>query len=358
MPLPFSELKVIDLSTVLAGPSVATFFAELGASVLKIENPKNPDVTRSWKLPSERPDDPVSSYFSSVNFQKQYAELDLRNEGDRNLFLDQVKDADILISNFKYGDEEKFAITSKVLEQINPRLIWGKISGFGTESDRVAYDLILQAETGFMSMNGTAESGPVKMPVALIDVLAAHQLKEGILVSLLERSKTGKGNTVSVSLYDAAVCSLANQASNFLMQDFVPQRIGSLHPNIAPYGEIFTTKDKQQITFAIGSNAHFEKLCLLLEIGYISSDERFSNNAERVKNRLELSNILSDRIKEYSSEFINTACLQEFIPMGRIKSLDQVFDESAANQLVREEIIQGKKTLRVSQVAFKKKFDF
>lgn len=351
----FADLKVIDLSTVLAGPSVGTFFAELGADVLKIENPSNPDVTRSWKLPSEDHETNVGAYFSSVNYQKKYLSLDLKSEHDKSTLFDLLRTADILISNFKHGDDEKFGITTEELTRINPAIIWGQITGFGSESDRVAYDLILQAETGYMSMNGTAESGPVKMPVALIDVLAAHQLKEALLVALFQREKTGRGTSMTVSLYDAAICSLVNQASNYLMEDAIPKRIGSLHPNIAPYGEIFETSDGQLITFAVGNDRHFKKLCSLISLDSLADDARFSNNSDRVKNRVLLKDLLSEKIITKTSEEIANFCLSEFLPMGVIKSLKQVFEMQDAKKLIREENLEGRITKRVTQIAFQQK---
>ena len=183
----FNNLKVVELASVLAGPSVGMFFAELGAQVIKVEHPEHPDVTRSWKIASENKEESASAYFSSINYKKEYIHLNLNKENDHFQLIELLKDTDILLTNFKKGDVEKFNLTDDLLLEVNPRLIHGKISGFGSDSDRVAYDLILQAETGFMSMNGTEDSGPVKMPVALIDVLAAHQLKEGILCALLER---------------------------------------------------------------------------------------------------------------------------------------------------------------------------
>jgi len=164
------------------------FFAELGAEVIKIEHPTHKDVTRSWKTENEHSNG-ISSYFSSINYKKSYQTLDLSIKSDYNTFLDLLRESDILISNFKRSDYTKFNITNDLINNVNPKLIHGRISGYGTESDRVAYDLILQAETGFMSINGTEESGPIKMPVALIDVLAAHQLKEGLLLALYERQK-------------------------------------------------------------------------------------------------------------------------------------------------------------------------
>ena len=349
----FSDLKIIDLSTVLAGPSVGTFFAELGAEVIKIESPQFPDVTRSWKLPTENPESTISAYFSSVNYRKKYLKLDFSKADQLNELMTLLEEADILLTNFKKSSEKKFGLTSEILLEKFPKLIIGKISGFGEESDRIAYDLILQAETGFMSMNGTPESGPVKMPVALIDVLASHQLKEGILVALIDRITTKKGRKVSVSLYDAALSSLANQASNFLMENHIPERIGSLHPNIAPYGEIFKTKDEILVTFAIGSDQHFEKFTTLLELPELVDDLRFKTNQNRVKNRTELAQIIQNRISLVNSTLLLNECHTNFIPAARIKNLAEVFNDNEAQTLIREEEISGKPTKRVTSIAFK-----
>jgi crotonobetainyl-CoA:carnitine CoA-transferase CaiB-like acyl-CoA transferase len=349
----FSDLRILDLSTVLAGPSVGTFFAELGAHVIKIEHPENPDVTRSWKLPEEDSKSEISAYFSSVNYKKEYLKLNLKIEDDRNKFLELVQSADVLLSNFKKGDEAKFNITDSVLRNLNPSLICGKINGFGSQSDRVAYDLILQAESGFMSMNGTPESGPVKMPVALIDVLAAHHLKEGLLVALLQREKDGQGRTVSVSLYDAAISSLMNQAANYLMTGKIAQRIGSLHPNIAPYGELFQTKDGAAITLAIGSDLHFSKLCKHLDLNALPQDPRFQTNTKRVQYRKVLAELLQRQLIEWDSSELLTVLQADFVPAGKVKSIDEVFsDKEAANQVLTE-TIAGQETKRVSSIAFK-----
>ncbi len=348
-----NDLTIIDASTVLAGPSVGTFFAELGAKVIKVENPITPDVTRSWKLPNEDKESTISAYFSSVNFGKEYLQLNLKEDGDHQKFMDLISSADVLITNFKNGDEKKLNIEDAFLHQMNPKLIIGKINGFGKNSDRVAYDLILQAETGFMSMNGTPESGPVKMPVALIDVLAAHHLKEGILLSLLERKDTHKGKTVTVSLYDAAVSSLVNQASNYLMNHHIPQRIGSLHPNIAPYGELFETKEKDLITFAIGSDTHFKKLCDFLDLSELPQQDKFQTNQSRVINRQDLQVILQEKIKEFSTQDILGNMLSVHVPAGKVKNLSEVFENTELQKSIREEKIDTINTKRVSSIAFK-----
>ncbi|MEY4485979.1 MAG: hypothetical protein RL440_510 [Bacteroidota bacterium] len=350
--LPFQDLKVIDLSTVLAGPSVGTFFAELGARVIKIEHPKYGDVTNTWRLQQESDSSKQSAYYSSVNFLKENMALDLTIEAHYSLFETQLKDADIILMNFKKGDDVKLKVRPEDLWAINPSLIIGKITGFGSDNDRIAYDLILQAETGFMSMNGTPESGPVKMPVALIDVLAAHQLKEGLLLALLQR-KQGKGLVVSVSLYDAAICSLANQAANYLMCQQVPQRIGSLHPNIAPYGEIFQSKDEKLLTFAIGSDLHFHKLLASLDLTALQDDIQFKSNIERVKNRSALAQIIQEKVGELVAAPLLSILQELGVPAAQIQTLDQVFADPNAQELVRVEQIGSQSTKRVSQIAFK-----
>ena len=279
----FHGLKVCDLSTVLAGPSVGSFFAELGAEVIKIENPRtHGDVTRSWKLASEDSQSSVSAYFASVNVKKTYVWLDLIQDRERlNAYIAQ---SDILIANFKAEDYSKFGLEKDQLLALNPRLIIARLKGFDSDQNRVAYDIALQAETGFMYMNGTPESGPVKMPVALIDVLAAHQLKEGILSALLVRERTGKGMQVDCSLEKAALASLVNQATNYLMAGHIPQRMGSLHPNIAPYGEIFACADQKLLVLASGSDKQFVKICEILSIPETARDPRFATNQLRVIN--------------------------------------------------------------------------
>lgn len=349
----FESLRIIDLSTVLAGPSVGTFFAELGAEVIKIEHPNHPDITRSWRLPQE--ENRISAYFSSVNYRKQYQQLNLKIDHDRNELLNSVKQADVLLMNFKTGAQERLRIPDEVLRKENPKLIIGKISGFGADSQRVAYDLILQAESGYMAMNGTPDSGPVKIPVALIDVLAAHQLKEGILIELLKKASYAsyKGKSVSVSLYDAAVTSLVNQASNYLMAGHIPQRIGSLHPNIAPYGELFVTADGKTITFAIGTDLHFEKLCTFLDLKELPKQMEFSSVQARVTHRKELYQLLVPVVKKWKASEILKAMHRMTVPCGEIKNLEGVFQDPEAQALVREEEIDGEITKRVSQIAFK-----
>lgn len=349
----FKDLTVIELAGVLAGPSVGLFFAELGAKVIKIENPKTGgDVTRSWKLSTEDPMESSSAYYWSVNAGKDVRFLNLSDTKDLEQFYALIKTADIVITNYKAGDDKKLNVDYTTLSAINPSLIYASINGFGKDQPRTAYDLILQAESGFMFMNGEKNAAPLKMPVALIDLLAGHQLKEAVLVALLQRYKSGKGLSLSVSLFDTAIASLANQATNWLIAHHLPVSQGSLHPNIAPYGELFTTADGHTITFAIGSDRQFQKLCDILGLG-IAHDARYAGNQQRVKHREELAVILSEKIRLHSFQDLYQACLELDIPIGKIRNLEEVFELPEAQQLIRSWQIAGKTLNTVSSIGFR-----
>ncbi|MBA2611967.1 MAG: CoA transferase [Bacteroidetes bacterium] len=350
----FKDLKIIELAGVLAGPSVGYFFAELGAKVIKIENPKTKgDITRSWKLKTEDPKEDSSAYFWSVNSNKEFLFLDISNPSQLQKFYDLVKDADILITNFKAGDDVKLKVDQPTLSKLNPQLIYASINGFGNNNPRTAYDLILQAESGFMFMNGEPNSKPVKMPVAIIDLLAGHQLKEAILISLLKRYKTKKGCHVSVSLFDSAIASLANQATNWLIAKQLPKATGSLHPNIAPYGELFDTKDNQLITFAIGSNAQFKSLCELIQYPSLASDPKYANNQLRIQNRIQLYHLIYNYIKEFNFKDIYKLCLEKEVPIGKIRDLKEVFELPEAKAMINKFPYNKSELKNVSGIAFK-----
>ncbi len=334
----FKDLKIIELANVLAGPAVGLFFAELGARVTKIENPLTKgDVTRSWKLPTENQSSPTSAYYASVNWNKTTLFIDLTSEVGKQKIYELIKDADIVISNYKPGDDTKLRMDYATLKKINPQLIYGHITGYGTTNSRTAYDLILQAETGFMYMNGNATSGPLKMPVALIDILAAHQLKEGILLALIKKLKTKTGSFVTVSLEQAAVASLANQASNWLMCSYNHPPSGSLHPNIAPYGELFKTADDKQIVLAIGNDKQFKKLCELLDRASLATDVRFVNNAQRIIHRTDLFECIQAAIRLLDAKPFLENCIQHDVPAGIIKSVKEVFEKKQLSSLILED---------------------
>jgi crotonobetainyl-CoA:carnitine CoA-transferase CaiB-like acyl-CoA transferase len=331
----FKNLKVIELASVLAGPAVGMFFAELGAEVLKIENKKTGgDVTRSWKLPSESPTALDSAYFHAVNYGKTHYFLDLQLDTDKEKVLHLVKNADIVVANFKKSSAIALGMDAETLRALNPTLIYASIHGFEEDDDLPAFDVVLQAETGFMYMSGERGRAPVKMPVALIDLLAAHQLKAGILTALLERTRTGKGSTVTVSLYESAVASLANQATNWLMADKIPQRIGSEHPNIAPYGDIVSLKNGTDIVLAVGTEKQWQLLCKVLNDNDLYYDERFKNNVLRVQNRVEMMAILRAKMQDLDAATVLDLLKKNKVPAGAVLNMQQVFEHPQAQKMI------------------------
>lgn len=328
-------IKVVELASVLAGPAVGMFFAELGAEVIKIENKTTGgDVTRRWKLPTESTTRTTSAYYASVNWGKQVLLLDLRAEADRKQVEELLKEADIVISNFKTSSAQKLGMSYEQLKSINPSIIYAQLLAFDDSEERPAFDVVLQAEAGFLFMNGAPGQPPVKMPVALIDLLAAHQLKEGILLALLKRYKTGKGSLVRTSLYKAALSSLANQASNWLNEGHIPQPMGTLHPNIAPYGDIFWTKDQKPIVLAVGTEKQFQLLCELIHQPELASHPLFTTNALRVKHRTALKEALEAAIRELDSREWIPKLHEARIPVGQINNMEEVFQAPSAHEMV------------------------
>jgi len=335
MPPIFKNLRVIELANVLAGPSVGQFFAELGAEVIKIENPKTKgDVTRSWKLKKEHAKTSVSAYFSAANSGKKSIALDLWREKDLGILHQLISKSDIVIASYKLGDAEKLKVDYQSLKLVNPQIIYGQITGYGDEDERVGYDAIIQAETGFMSMNGEPGGNSLKMPVALIDVLAAHHLKEAILLAYINLLKTNEGSKVSVSLFESAIASLANQATNHLIAGHDPQKMGAEHPNIAPYGTVLKTADQKEILLAVGTNTQFQKLCGVLEIPDMSIDERFKNNTLRVENRKALNKSLQEKALSFRSELLIEKLRNAQVPAGKLQSVGEVLQRKDADEMI------------------------
>ena len=347
-------IRVIELASVLAGPAVGAALAELGAEVIKVENLLGRgDVTRTWKLATEPEGRDISAYFSSVNWGKRSIALNLKDKAGLSVLHELVKKADIVLASYKPGDDEKLGVDFVTLAEINPRLIYGRTTGYGQDDQRAGYDAVIQAESGFMFMNGEAGGRPTKMPVALIDVLAAHQLKEAVLLALYEREKTGRGRFVEVSLLQAGIASLANQAANWLVGGEVPARIGSEHPNIVPYGSVFRGSDGAEIVLAIGSDKQFRELCAILGRSELGRDERFVSNLLRVKNRQHLNVILRELCSRIDSRALLDTCASRGVPAGLVRDMRQVFEQAAAQELLLEAVSgQGQALKGVRQNAF------
>tara|TARA_R110000796_G_scaffold231631_2_gene349586 strand:- start:7044 stop:8252 length:1209 start_codon:yes stop_codon:yes gene_type:complete len=342
-PLPtlikMKKIKIIELASVLAGPSVGQFFAELGAEVIKVESPKTGgDVTRSWLFKGEKRNGTVSAYFTSVNWGKKSLSIDLSNKEERAIVYKLVKNADIVIASYKSGDAEKLGVDYETLKALNPQLIYGQITGYGLDNPKVGYDAVIQAESGFMSINGEQGANPLKMPVALIDVLAGHQLKEALLVALIERMENGHGKFVQVALIDAAISALVNQGANWLVGQNEPKSMGNLHPNIAPYGELFSTKDGRQLLLAVGNDKQFKNLCRILEISDIA---QFSTNQERVVNREELNEVLSGKIELWASEELLETLVDEQVPAGLVTTVKEALDQRESHWFLKTDGLTG-----------------
>lgn len=351
----FQNLRVVELASVLAGPAVGMFFAELGAQVIKVENRQTGgDTTRHWKLPQENPRSPFSAYFHSVNWGKTSLFLDFTQADDHRRLLDLLADADLVICNFKAGSAQKQGLDYPTLSALNPRLIYASINAYGENDPRPGFDVVIQAETGWIFMNGEPDGSPCKMPVALMDLLAAHQLKEGILCALLRRQQTGEGCEVTVSLFDAGISSLANQAANYLNLGVVPQRMGSRHPNIAPYGEVFFTQDDKPLILSPGTERHFQDLCECLDLPQVPQDARFQTNALRLTHRDVLNDLLEPAFSRLSADEILRRCEERKVPVAPIRNLQEVFEMAATKDLIlEEELPDGEVSKRVKTAVFK-----
>jgi len=316
---------------VLAGPGVGQFFAELGARVIKVENLRTlGDVTRRWKSPGESTDD-RSAYFCSVNWGKQSIAVDLSREEGQRIVHQLAAMSDIVIASYKPGDAEKLRVDYKTLSEKNPALLYGQITGYGSEDTRVGFDAVIQAESGFMSMNGEPGGRSLKIPVALMDVLAGHHLREGLLIAMLEQRHTGQGKLIEVSLMDAAIASLANQATNYLVAGKTPQKQGSAHPNIAPYGDIFTTADHKEVLLAVGTDRQF---VALIEILGIESTADLKTNVDRVARRALLNDRLQSAIGAFHSEPLMARLHAARIPAGLIRTVPEALSDPQVHRLI------------------------
>lgn len=329
--LQLKELVVLELASVLAGPAVGQFFAELGATVIKVENPHNGgDVTRSWKLPSEKRENPA--YFSAVNAGKRSIGLDYNSEDDLAIVHRLLEKADIVLLNLRKGQAEKWGLSCDQLLESYPNLLIGQIMGYSVDDNRPAYDAVIQAESGFMYLNGEKDGDPLKMPVALIDLLAGHELKQGLLVKLLQQNPNDR--LVQVSLFQSAISSLANQASNWLNAGFDPQPMGTEHPNIMPYGTIVEFADGNQILLAVSNQKQFSALCNFLK--WREGSTRFPSNEERVKRREELRTELNHRFNQLNFTASIDKMHELEIPFGRIKAVSEALEDPLAQKLIME----------------------
>ena len=327
---PLESIRVLELASVLAGPLAATALAERGAKVTKVERPPAGDVTRSWKTAQEPTESPLSAYYESANGHKTVAWQDLTSPEGRAWLEAALASHDVLIENYKAADLAKFNLTPEDVARRHPHLIRVRLVGFAEAPERLAYDVVVQAETGFMSMNGFSDRPPVRMPVALMDVLASHQIRMACLEGLLARSAGRQGFFAEVSLEGSGLTALVNQATNQLITGMTPTRNGGEHPNIAPYGDVLTCADGH-LVLAVGNDRQFEGLCTVLERSDLLDAPEFGTNQLRVQHRRALVQALDESAQKWNKEELELALRAAGAPAGVVRNLQEVFEGSGSN---------------------------
>jgi len=325
-------IRVLDLSRILAGPWASQMLADLGAEVIKIERPESGDDTRGWG-PPYMPDrsgkaTTESAYFQGTNRGKQSVCIDISQSEGQALIRDLVAISDVLIENFKVGGLEKYDLDFASLHVINPKLVYCSITGFGQTgpyAQRAGYDFMIQAMGGMMSVTGEADGPPMKIGVALADVLTGLYAANAIQAALIHQQKTGQGQYIDMALLDVQVATLANQAMNYLATGKNPQRLGNAHPNIVPY-QAFQTGDGY-IILAIGNDSQFQRFCELAGKPELAADERFAKNSQRVKHRdILVPQVIEIMLRMSSAQWLDVLNARG-IPCGPINDLDQVFGD-------------------------------
>lgn len=325
MSRPLEGILVVDLSRVLAGPYCTMMLGDLGAEVIKIESPEGDD-TRQWGPPYIGGE---SAYYLCANRNKKSIILNLKSEGAKRVLLDLVRRADILVENFRVGTMQKMGLDYQRLRDVNPRLIYSAISGYGQTgpySNRAGYDFIAQAEGGLMSITGESDGQPMKVGVAIVDITAGLFAATAILAALHEREKSGEGQYIDVALLDSQVAWLANVASNYLISGQRPKRYGNAHANIVPY-ETFKTQDGY-IAIGVGNDRQWQRFCEVLGKSEWAADARFITNSKRVENRTTLIPMINAvTLTQDRAQWCRL--LQEAgVPCGPINSIDQVFSDA------------------------------
>ena len=318
---PLSGLRVLDLTRVLAGPFCSMILGDMGAEVIKIEEPGKGDDTRSWPpfLGGE------ATYFLSVNRNKQSLTLNLKAPEGRELLKRLVKKSDVVLENFRTGTMERLGLGYATLRKVNPKLVYCAISGFGEsgpEAARAGYDLIVQAESGLMDITGFEDGPPVKVGTSIADLVAGMSAAHGITLALLARMRTKKGQKVEISMLDAMAALLTYQAGIYFGTGAKPSRRGNKHPSIVPY-EVFKAADAY-LTLGVANNSLWERCCTAMERPDLVKDPRYAREADRVQNRATLVPLLNDVLGGRTAD----EWLKRFeavgVPAGRIRTVAEV----------------------------------
>jgi crotonobetainyl-CoA:carnitine CoA-transferase CaiB-like acyl-CoA transferase len=331
-----SNIKVLDLSRVLAGPWASQILADLGADVIKVERPGRGDDTRSWGPPflknEDGQDTADGAYFVATNRGKRSITLDLQTPEGQDLVKAMCRDVDVVLENYKVGTLARMGLDYAALSKINPRLVYCSVTGFGQTGPRAAepaYDFLIQAMGGLMSVTGERDDkpggGPQKVGVPIVDLSTGVYAALGIVAALLRRTQTGQGEYIDVAMLDVQVGLLANQAMNFLLGKRVPRRTGTAHPNIQPQ-RTFSCADGD-IVVVVGNDAQFVTLCEVIGQAALSQDERFATNGRRVKNQESLDPLLDAIFASQTREHWLDKLKKAGVPAGSINSVPEVFDD-------------------------------
>jgi crotonobetainyl-CoA:carnitine CoA-transferase CaiB-like acyl-CoA transferase len=326
---PLAGIRVIELARVLAGPWAGQMLADLGADVIKVENPDGGDDTRHWGPPFVEGKDGENlsaAYYHSTNRGKRSITSDLKTEEGQALVRRLAMTSDVLIENFKRGGLVKYGLDYESLRKINPKLVYCSITGFGQTgpyADLAGYDYIVQGMSGFMSITGEPDGQPMKAGVAIADVFTGIYAVAAIEAALIHALKSGEGQLVDMALLDVQSAVLANQNMNYLISGKAPERLGNAHPNISPY-EVIPVADGFLI-LAIGNDGQFRRLCNLLGIEAIASDERYATNKSRVANRIEVRRIVSTETLKWPRAELLRLCEQSAVPAGAINTIEEMF---------------------------------
>ena len=325
---PLDGVKVVELARILAGPWAGQTLSDLGADVIKVEAPEGDD-TRRWGPPFvTQEDDTSAAYFYATNRGKKSVTCDFRTAEGQQMVRDLVADADVLIENFKVGGLAKYGLDYDSLRQVNPKLIYCSITGFGQTgpyAHRAGYDFIIQGMSGLMSVTGEPDGQPQKVGVAVTDIFTGVYSATAILAALVQRGRTGLGQHIDMALLDVATSIMANQALNYLTTGTPPGMMGNAHPNLAPYA-VFDCADGW-IILATGNDAQYRRLCTLLGLPDMAEAPEFATNAQRIANRVEMTRRLTQATRRFSKLALLAACEEEGVPAGPINDLKAVFDD-------------------------------
>ncbi|PWV59457.1 CaiB/BaiF CoA transferase family protein [Plasticicumulans acidivorans] len=329
-----SHLRVLDLSRVLAGPWAGQTLADLGAEVIKIERPGRGDDTRHWGPPYAHDANGAatseSAYFLCANRGKRSVTVDITRPEGQAIVRALAAQADVVLENYKVGGLKKYGLDYHSLRVVNPRLIYCSVTGFGQNGpykNLPGYDFMIQGMGGLMSLTGQPDGepggGPVKVGVALADVMTGLYATIGVLAALAHRERSGEGQYIDMALLDVQVAVLANQAMNYLTTGVPPQRLGNAHPNIVPY-QTFAAADGHLI-LAVGNDDQFRRFCTVAGCSELADDPRFHSNSARVAHRAELIPLLAARLRERPRDRWLAELGAANVPCGPINTLDQVF---------------------------------